>query len=71
MTSTAAREVYKFLGVEEKLLWYFRTGTHYHKPEDIKKLVNIICHIHDGEKLEDSFFNLPFNPPDLLYSWQL
>lgn len=69
MTTEAAKEVYKFLGVEEKLFWYFRSGTHYHKPEDIRKLVNIISHIHDGEKIEDGFFELPFTPPSLLYDW--
>ena len=28
MTSEAAHEVYRFLGAEDKLLWYFRAGTH-------------------------------------------
>ena len=69
MTTMAANEVYKFLGVEKNLFWYFRHGTHYHKPIDIKKLANIICHIHDGDKIEDGFFETPFTPPELLYNW--
>ena len=69
MTTMAANEVYKFLGVEKNLFWYFRHGTHYHKPIDIKKLVNIICHIHDGDKIEEGFFETPFMPPELLYNW--
>ncbi len=37
-----AKKVYKFLGVEDKLLWYFRSGGHFHTVEDIKQLVNVI-----------------------------
>ena len=36
-TSVAAKEVYKFLGAEDNICWYFRNGFHYHKPEDSAK----------------------------------
>ncbi len=42
MTTMAAREAYKFLGAEENLYWYFREGTHYHKIEDVRMLVQVI-----------------------------
>lgn len=71
MTTIAAGEVYKFLNAESKLYWYFRTGTHYHKPEDIEKLVSIILHVHDSEPLCDGFFALPFVPPKKIYSWTI
>ena len=70
MTSEAAHEVYRFLGAEDKLLWYFRAGTHYHKDEDVQKLVNIICHVHDGIALDNGFYELPFDPPPHIYTWK-
>lgn len=71
MTTEAAKDVYSFLGAKENIYWYFREGTHYHKVQDIKMLVNIICHVHDGELIEDGFFELPFDPPPRLYSWEI
>lgn len=70
MTSEAAREVYRFLDVEDNLLWYFRAGTHHHSFEDISKLVNVICHVHDSTDLDDEFYKLPFNPPPRMYTWK-
>lgn len=70
MTTEAAKEVYEFLGAGPNIYWYFRTGTHYHKAEDIEMLVNIICHIHDNEDISDSFYKLPFSPPEYLFSWR-
>lgn len=69
-TSEAAKEVYKFLGCEENLLWYFRTGYHDHKVCDVLQLVNVIKHVKDGEMLNDNFFKLPFKPMELPYSWK-
>lgn len=69
-TSMAATEVYKMLGCEENLLWYYRKGYHYHKIEDIKMLVNVIKHKHDGEELSKNFFKTPFKKPDLIFDWR-
>ena len=68
-TSMAAKEVYKFLGCEENLLWYFRKGYHYHKIEDIQQLVNVIKHVQLGEELNDHYYKLPFQPMDKIYDW--
>lgn len=69
-TSEAAREVFKFLGCENNLLWYFRTGYHHHKICDIQQLVNVIKHIQEGEPLNDHYFKLPFKPMALPYDWK-
>lgn len=69
-TTEAAAEVFKFLGVEENLIWYFRSGTHYQNLEDIGQLVNIIKHERDGEPLNDKFFKLPFEEIDKAYDWK-
>jgi len=59
-TSEAAKEAFKFLGCEENLLWYFRTGYHFHDLRDIAQLVNVIRHVKWGEPLNDLFFKKPF-----------
>lgn len=64
-----AREVYKFLGAEDNLLWYCKRGGHEHTPDDIKKVVNVIRHKKYGEPLEKPFFNLPCKRPDKLFDW--
>ena len=70
VTTMAAKEVYKFLGAEENILWYFRKGYHYQKEEDCLQLVNIIRHIKYGEPLNDKFFKLPFEEQELIYDWR-
>lgn len=69
-TSQAAGEVYKFLGCEENLLWYFRRGYHYHHHADISQLVNVILHVYKGEKLNDHYFKLPFKAVPPAYDWK-
>lgn len=70
MTSVAAKEVYKMLGVEDNLYWSFRKGFHYHKILDIEMLVNIISHVRDGAPISERFFKLPFKAPELIYDWR-
>lgn len=69
-TSIAAKEVYKFLGVPENLLWYFRAGEHYHNYRDIELLVNVIRHVKYGDKLEDCYFKAPFKEPETIFDWK-
>ncbi|MBQ8495585.1 MAG: hypothetical protein IJ465_07510 [Clostridia bacterium] len=69
-TTMAAKEVFQMLGVEENLYWYFRRGFHAHKVEDVRRLVNVMCHIRDGEELEDTFFETPFQQPELIFDWR-
>ena len=70
MTTMAAGEVYKFLGVPEHLLWYFRDGYHKHDVEDLRMLVNVIKNKTEGRPLNDRFFRRPFAVPDLIYDWK-
>lgn len=69
-TNQAAKEVYKLLGAEENLYWYYRTGYHYHDLQDLRMLVSIIKHVYSGEPLCDGFFKTPFKQPDLIFDWR-
>ncbi len=69
MTTMAAREVYRFLGVEQNLYWYFREGTHFHQIRDVKMLVNIIKHTKDpSHPLSPDFFHAPFTSPEAIHT---
>ena len=68
-TTMGASEVYKLLGAEDALLWYFRSGTHYQTIEDISQLVNVIRHFKYGEKLNDKYFKAPFDGVEPAFDW--
>ncbi|MBQ7565694.1 MAG: hypothetical protein IJT18_01120 [Oscillospiraceae bacterium] len=68
-TTIAAREVYRFLGAEENLIWSFRPGYHEHTADDVAMLVNVIRCKRYGEKLNDRFFRTPFPPPEDAFDW--
>lgn len=69
-TTMAAKEVYRFLGAEDNLFWYFRPGTHYHHLNDIQMLVNIILQKTKGAKADERFSGLPFKAPELIFDWR-
>lgn len=69
-TTQAAKEVYKFLGVENNIYWSFRKGGHGHRIGDIELLVNVISHIRDGAPISERFFRLPFKAPEFPFSWR-
>lgn len=69
-TSEAAKEVYKFLGCEENLYWYFREGGHNQTPEDLSQLVNIINHVRNGEEINNKFFKRPFKYIEQAWDWE-
>ena len=70
-TTMGAREVYKFLGAEDKILWYYRkSGGHAHTAEDIAQLVNVIRNYKYGEPLNEKFFKVPFEGVDLAFDWK-
>ena len=69
-TTMGAKEVYKFLGCEENLLWYFRSGGHAHANEDLLQLVNVIRHYKWGDELNDKYFKLPFKAPELAFDFR-
>lgn len=70
-TTMAAKEVYDFLGAGDNLYWYFRPGYHYHKSEDVERLINIIHHVEKGEEInKDNFFKTPFPKQELMFKWK-
>ena len=70
ITTMAAREVYRFLGAEDHLYWYFRPGFHKPAPEDIERLINVLWHEKTGEPLLPGYETLPFEAPDLIFDWR-
>ncbi len=69
-SNIAAREVYRFLGAEENLLWYWRDGYHDQTVEDFEMLLNLILHRTEGETLSDKFMNVPFDAPEPAFDWR-
>ena len=69
-TTRAAEEVYRFLGAQDRLYWYFRSGTHNQSPQDVAMLVNIIRHHRLGEPLSEDFFKFPFRKPEPIFDWE-
>ena len=73
-TTMAAKEVYKYLGAEGELFWYYRPGTHYHTVEDVQMLVSLIKRrVDHGEGFDDSrFFHAPFDTSSVpaVFDWK-
>jgi len=69
-SNIAAREVFKFLGVEENMLWYWREGYHDQTMEDFEMLLNLILHKANGTPLNDKFQNVPFDAPEPAFDWR-
>ena len=69
-TTIAAREVYRFLDAENELYWYWRRGDHYHKVEDVDRLAELMLHQRFGTPLTQTYFQLPFRAPDLIFDWR-
>ena len=69
-TSVAAKEVFKFLGCEENLIWYFRKGYHFHHLVDVQTLVAVILNKYKGTPLPDYLYKTPFKKPELIFDWK-
>ena len=69
-SNIAAREVYKFLGAQENLLWYWRDGYHDQTMEDFEMLLNLVLHKAYGTPLSDKFGNVPFDAPEPAFDWR-
>lgn len=69
-TSIAAREVWKLYGKPENILWYWRSGTHDHLPEDFDMLIQVIQNQRFGTPLCDKFMKIPFEVPEPIYDWK-
>ena len=69
-TCMAAREVYRFLGAEENLLWYYRPGYHAHLPLDVEMLSGVLLRREKGAPPDGRLFRLPFEKPELAFDWR-
>ena len=69
-TTMAAQEVFRFLGCEENLLWYYRRGGHAQNAEDLAHLMNVVRHVKYSEPLMDTYFETPFAKPEKMFSWK-
>ncbi len=69
-TTMAAREVFRFLGAEQNLLWYFRPGRHAHAVADVAMLAGVVRHKRNGEPLDPRMFLLPFKAPEFAFDWR-
>ncbi len=69
MTHLAAQEAFDFLGVPENNLIHYRDGFHYHKPEDIAVLLNVIRHARDGEPLCEDMNQPPCPGLQPVHEW--
>lgn len=63
-TNLAAKEVWKFYGNPENILWYYRKGNHAHEEIDYAMLANVMRHRLTGEPLNDDFGKTPFKKED-------
>ncbi len=69
-TTMAAREVYRFLGAEDKLFWYYRPGFHAHTALDAEMLAGVIWAQRRGGPVDERMFRLPFDEPPLCFDWR-
>ena len=70
MTNQAAKEAYKFLGAEDNIMLHYRLGFHFHKPEDVAVLVNVIKHMAEGAPLDETINHTPFDEIPPVHTWK-
>ena len=70
VTTIAAKEVFRFLGAEDRLYWSFRPGFHQHLPVDIANLVAVLKHERCGASLGEQFFGAPAESITLPFDWR-
>ena len=68
-TSMAATEIYKFLGCENNLKWYYRKGYHDHLPVDAAMLCNVILNSKGKEELYPYFYKRPFKEYERIWNF--
>jgi hypothetical protein len=68
-TYLAAKEVYKFLGVPEKIGIYYREGGHAHGPDDWTVLLDYADQLFYGKKSERNFDPNPFPNTPKTFGW--
>ena len=70
-TAMAAKEVYRFFGKEENMVFVYRPGYHEHQPRDLQVLVDVMKAKMAGKPLHEDSFLLPFpTPEELIFDWR-
>ena len=69
-TIMGAKEVFDFLDAGDNLIWYYRSGGHFHKGEDIENLVAVMKNRMYSSPLPEGFFTTPFKPMDRIFDWK-
>lgn len=66
----AAREVYRFLGVEDRLAFHLRPGEHRHAPEDWEVLLDFIRWHWQGGQPTASYNQHPYDHLKPAFAWR-
>ena len=69
-SNIAAKEVYKFLGAEENIQWYWRDGYHAQTYGDFAMLLNLVLHLTENAPLDEKFGYVPFDKPAPAFDWR-
>ena len=69
-TLIAAREVYRFLGVEDHILINCRYGSHAHTLEDYGILADIVVCVRNGKPPAESLLQDPYPEMCTIFDWQ-
>jgi hypothetical protein len=69
-TTEAAKEVYKFLGVPEKIGHHFRDGGHAQNEEDWKALFDFADFIIKGKSLPSDFYDKNYPMDKTQWNWE-
>jgi len=65
----AAREVYKFLGVPEKIGTHYRQGKHDQNEADFAALLDFADHLFAGTLTGGTFVDLPYKDAPKAFDW--
>jgi hypothetical protein len=68
-TYLAAKEVYKFLGIPEKIGIFYREGKHEHNADDWNVLLDFADQLYFGKKSDRNFDANPFPDSPKTFSW--
>jgi dienelactone hydrolase len=65
----AAKEVWKFLGAEDKMAIFYRQGKHEHNPQDFHVLMDFADQVLSSKPADTKFNDLPFPQDKKPFTW--